>query len=705
MTDSVTASQDVTSVKTVCRMCHGGCGAIVELAEGVPVGISGDPESPTSEGYFCIKGKASLDLLRSPDRLRTPLLRTGPRGAGQFTPVSWETALDKVACELTDNMRNYGPESIVLAQGTDRNYQEWVFRLANALGTPNVMGPAHVCFYPRVMASILTYGGFTFCDYDGDPEVVLLWGSNKSATHSDGVIGIKLLRAIERGTRVIAIDPRRTQTAARSDLHLPVRPGSDCALALGMINIVISEGWYDHAFVAEHTSGFDELADHVRGYDLPTVARVTGLAPDLICEATRTFASATRACVEAGTGLSQNENAFDTHRSIAILSAICGNLDAPGGDLMWDPLPIEGRRSFPRSDLLSEEQARKRIGGDVHKVLSMSGWVAPGDLYQAILDEVPYQLRSLVIFGSNILASHEDTDSVLEAISRLDLIVVADMFMTPTARHADVVLPASSWLERDQIVEFNSYIAARRKVATLGECRSDEEIILDLGSRLGLDRHFFESVDAALDAKLAGLGLTWEQFKGIGYLPNVKRYRKYRESGFPTRSGRVNLSHKGLVSMGYKALPDFKPPPEPSPEFPYIMTSAHSSRFYNTEYHQLPTTTRGQSGPRVTMNPRTAEQDDLRDGEQVELYTRTSGPGVRMSVKISDAVEPGIVMADAGWWYPEEPHASGALASSINRVTSRARTDEHMGSASMRGIPIGIRRSHPTAHTTRGDRD
>lgn len=684
-----------TRMKSVCRMCHGGCGAVVELVDGVPTGIHGDPDNPTSEGYFCIKGKASLDLLRSPDRLTTPLVRTGPRGSGTFEPVGWDTALDRIADRLAAAIGRHGPESVVLGQGTDRNYQEWVFRLANALGTPNVVGPAHVCFYPRVMASIMTYGGFTFCDYEGDPEVVLLWGSNKPSTHSDGVIGVKLLRAVERGSRVVTVDPRRTQIASRSALHLAIRPGTDCALALGMIRIVIDEGWYDREFVAAHTSGFDELAEHVRAYDLERVARITGLAPGLIHDATRCYALAARACIEAGTGLSQNENSFDTHRAIALLAALCGNIDAPGGDLIWEPMPIEGRRAFPRSDLLPEEQARKRIGGDKHKILSMAGWVAPGDLHEAIVTGSPYPVTSMVVFGSNILASHENTGLVREAIGKLDLLVVCDLFMTPTARYADVVLPTSSWLERDQIVEFNSYIAARQRIATVDGCRSDEEIILELAARLGLSRHFFPSLEAALDAKLAGIDLTWEQFTKIGYIRNEKRYRKYRDGGFATRSGRVDLMNNGLRALGYEPFPSYRAQPEADPDLPYIMTSAHSRRFYNTEFHQLPTTSRGQTAARVTVHPDTAEREGLTDGDEVDLYSRAGARGVRMTVRISDSVAPNVVMADAGWWYPHESSVDGQLRSSVNLVTTNDRSDVHMGSATMRGFAVGIRRRGP----------
>ncbi len=695
MTGRGAAATSTDRVATICRMCHGGCGALVDLVDGEPVAIQGDPGNPTSEGFFCIKGKASLDLLRSTDRLRTPLARTGPRGSGQFEPVDWATAMARVADGLREAVSAGGAESVVLCQGTDRNYQEWVFRLANALGTPNVVGPAHVCFYPRVMASILTFGAFTFCDYDGDPEVVLLWGSNKPSTHSDGVIGIKLVKATERGSRVVAIDPRRTQAAARASAHLAIRPGTDGALALGMINLVITEGWYDAEFVAEHTNGFDELAEHVSRYELDTVARTTGLDPRQIHEVTRAYALASGACIEAGTGLSQNTNSFDTHRSIAILSALCGHLDAPGGDLLWDPMPVDGRRTFPRSDLLTAEQADKRIGGDRHKVLSMTGWVAPGDLCEAILSASPYRLSSIVIFGSNIVVSHEDSESVRRALEQLDLVVVCDLFMTPTARYADIVLPTSSWLERDQLVEFNSYIAARRKVATVEGCRSDEEIILDLAARLGLEEHFYPSVDAALDAKLADLDMTWEEFKQVGYIANERRYRKHRVAGFPTRSGRVELANRALAAMGYELFPTYVAPPEPTSELPLIMTSGHHRRFYNTEYHQLATTTRSGAGPGATLHPTTAAGKGLRAGDEVELFAEPDGPTVRLTVELSSDVEPGVVVVDTGWWFPHEASVDEAISSSVNRITTRQGADVHVGSAQMRGVPVGIRRLVP----------
>ncbi|MFJ7769621.1 molybdopterin-dependent oxidoreductase [Streptomyces sp. NPDC097107] len=681
-----------TTVRTVCRMCHGGCGALVELTDGVPTAIAGDPGNPTSEGYFCVKGKASLDLVTSPDRLRTPLIRTGPRGSGSFRAAGWDEALDLVARRLREGADAHGPESVVLAQGTDRNYQEWVFRLANALGTPNVVGPAHVCFYPRVMASILTYGGFTFCDYAGDPEVAVLWGSNKLNTHSDGVIGVGLMRALERGTRLVVIDPRRTRTARRAELHLQPRPGTDAALALGLLNVVLGQGWYDAGFVERHTSGFEELRAHVRDWGPATVAAITGVPAEDVVAAARMYATAARACVEAGTGLSQSDNAFDTHRAIALLTAVTGNLDAPGGDLVWEPMPIEGRRGFPRTDLLPAEQAAKRIGGAAYKVLSMTGWVAPADLQEAILHERPYRVSSLLVFGSNPLVSHENAPATRQALEKLDFYAVADMFMTPSARLADVVLPASSWLERDQIVEFNAYLAARQRVTSVGDARSDEEMIIELAGRLGVGRHFAPSVEDALDAKLSGIGLTWKEFKEVGHIPNARRYRKYAENGFRTRSGRVELAHRGLAAMGYDPLPAFRPPPVTTDAMPYVMTSAHNLQFFNTEFRQLPTTGRRYREPRVTLHPRAALRLEIADGDRVEIHRGSGRPGVVMRAVVSDTVAPDVVVADAGWWYPGEEDVGRATRSSVNLLTDGERRDPYMGSSMLRGLPVGLRR-------------
>ncbi|MCE9669669.1 molybdopterin-dependent oxidoreductase [Myxococcus stipitatus] len=699
---SASAAPAVTEVKTVCRMCHGGCGAIVTLNHGVPVDIRGDEASPVSEGFFCAKGKAALGLLGG-ERLTTPLRRVTRDGRTDFVPISWTEALDVVADTLLEAKRAYGAESVVLAQGTDRNYQEWVFRLANTFGTPNVLGPAHVCFYPRVMASILTFGGFTFSDYEGDPEAILAWGSNKLHTHSDGVIGIKLAKALKRGAKLIVVDPLRTALARQADCWLQIRPGTDGALALGMLHLVIENGWFDAPFVEHHTQGFEALRAHVRAHDLETTSRLTGLAAEDILRATRLYATAARATIEAGTGISQNRNAFDTLRSVFMLSALCGNLDAEGGDVIWEPMAVDGRRTFPLTELLPQAQQAKRLGGERHRVLSMTGWAHPDAVWDALLTDAPYPLRAMVVFGSNLLATQADTERVHRALSRLPFLVVCDLYLTPTARMADIVLPTSSWLERDQVVEFNAYVGARRKLTQVGESRSDEDIILELAARLGLGAHFWPSLQDALAHKLRGLGHTWESFRDVGFIPNQKRYRKYREQGFRTPSGKLSLFHVGLQKMGYAPLPEYVPEPvrdDAAERLPYLLTSAHSPYFYNSEYHQVPALHGRQSRPLLTLHPEAAEREGVTEGERVFVHAAGREWGVEFEARLSRDVAPDVVYVDSCWWYPAAATLTEALRSNINALTRTEDRDPAMGSTPLRGFRVALSKAAPAQHKT-----
>ncbi|WP_256080111.1 molybdopterin-dependent oxidoreductase [Massilia sp. YIM B04103] len=672
-----------TEQRSVCRMCHGGCGVIVQMRDGVISDLKGDPASPASEGFFCVKGKASLELLQHPARLREPLLRRGDR----HIPISWDDALDLAAQRIGEQIARHGPETVVLSQGTDRNYQEWVFRFANTLGTPNVLGPGHVCFYPRVMASILTCGGFTFCDYDGEPELIVIWGSNKLQTHSDGLIGMKLAKALQRGARLVVIDPRATELSKRAELWLQIRPGSDGALALGMLHLLIEEGWYDADFVREHTEGFDELREHARQYDPQRVAGLTDLTPEQVRALASAYGQAQRACIEAGTGLSQNENGFATLRSICMLSALSGNLDAPGGDVLWDLLPVDGRRSFPLAERLSPEQQGKRLGGRDYPVLSMSGWAHPDAVWDAMLEQQPYAVTTLLNFGSNLPMVYADAQRVHRALGALDFHMSCDLFMTPTAQLADLVLPVGSWLERDQIVEFNAYLAPRRKLAQVGQCRSDEEIILGLAQRLGLDEHFWPDLDAALNHKLAGIGHTWASFQGHGPIAIQPSYRKYRSSGFRTRSGKVNLLHPGLARMGCDALPQYQPGPD-LPSGHFRMSSAHSQHFYNSEYRQLAGLRKREPLPRVQIHPQAAAALGIAEDDWV--LVRSANGSARFAAQLYDGIAPGVVYVAPSWWYPEEQGAASWQRSNANMLTGRASRGGGMGSSNFRNVAVQL---------------
>ena len=558
-------------VRSICRMCHGGCGVVLGLQGENIVSISGDKNNPNNHGFLCAKGRASLDLLRHPDRLKFPLKRTGPKGSGEFCRITWKEAYVTIAREMKAVRDALGPESVVFAQGTDRNYQEWVFRLANSFASPNVLGPAHVCFYPRMMAGILSLGDFTFCDYEGTPECLLVWGSNKILTHGDGVIGTRLLAAWKRGTKLVVIDPRRTELARKAAYWLQVRPGTDVVLALAMIHVIIAEGKFDREFVQEHTHGFEQLMEHVRPYTPELAAGITSVPAGLIRKAACFYADARSAAIEAGTGIEQNRNSFHTARALYILSALSGNIDRPGGDVIWQPSGIVGRRMFPLAEALPEPQRGKRLGSDQHRILGMASWAHPEAVWKAILEDDPYPVRAMLVFGSNLLVNYAGSDRVEKALRRLPFMAVADLFMTPTAAMAEIVLPASGWLERDQIVEHAHYTAARRKLAQVGECRSDEQIILDLAGKLGLN-NFWNRIEEALDYKLQPIGENWTTFAERCYRPNPLEYFKYKKGGFRTRNGKFNLYCEALNRFGYSPLPLYTPLNRESDGRSYILT-------------------------------------------------------------------------------------------------------------------------------------
>ncbi len=670
--------------RTICRSCHGGCGVLVDVADGRITGLRGDPANPNNLGFLCAKGRAAVELLYAPDRLTRPLRRVGSRGSGAFEPIAWDEALDLVTRRVRAHVDTRGAESVALAQGTDRNYQEWVFRLANALGTPNVLGPAHVCFYPKIMAAIFTLGDMAFADYESTPACIVLWGSDKPVCNSDGVIGVRLRDALRRGSELIVIDPRRTPLARRARHFLQVRPGSDAALALAFLNVVVEERLYDADFVRDFTAGFEELREHVRPFTPEWAAPLTWVSATAIREAARFYARAQGAALELGTGVEQNRDGFHCARAAYLLSALCGNLDRPGGDAIWEPSGIVGRREFPRSELLGEEQKPKRLGGSSFRLLSAAGWVHPGSLWDAAQGG---RVQALLVFGSNLLVAYADSERVRRALEALDLLVVSDLFLTPTARLADVVLPASSWLERDQVVEFNSFLAARTAQARVGECRSDEEIILGLAARLGLEAHFWASLREALDHKLAPLGLDWPGFVARHYLAGRHESFKYRQRGFRTRSGKVNLCAAGLRAMGYEPLPVFRPvdSDDRSPDAgTYVLTSHHSAHYFNSEFRSLPGLRRREPDPLVELHAQAAARLGVRDGDWVSVEAH--GGKARFRVRLSDALDPRVVCVAASWWYPELASDEAWRRSNLNLLTREENAGDELGSSNLRGF-------------------
>jgi len=696
--------------KSVCRACHGGCSALLYVKDGRLVRVKGDPEGPLNKGWMCIKGLRTPDVVNHPDRLKTPLKRKGKRGSGDWKEVNWNEVLDEIASKIEAIRKESGPESIALGQGTGRHHYLHVVRFANALGTPNWYEPGLAqCFIPRITVSYLTYGGFVVGDYYGvtQPKCILFWGHNPLVSSADGELGINARRALDRGATGIAIDPRRSETAKKCKIWLPIRPGTDDAMALSMIHVMINEDLYDKDFVTKWTMGFEELKSHIKPYTPDWAEKITWVPASQIVKATRTYAKSKPAILEWGLGIEQNSNSLQTVRAIAIVRALTGNIDIPGGDI----LGMNILRSYPvLKDKLPREMLKKRLGADRYKLLG--GWRAfmPSahipTLFKAMRTGEPYKIRALLIFGNNPLTTVANSKEVYEALQNLDLLVVTDLFMTPTAKMADYVLPASYWPEVEQVIGYplvaENLVMAQIKVIQVGQCRQDEWIIDELSRRLRLP-DADKTLEDVMNHQLSPLGITYQELKEKGFIYPPHKYRKYEEKGFKTPSGKIELYCKALEKMGYAPLPDYREPsesplqtPEGFKEYPLVLTTgARKKSFFHSEHRQIENLRRLHPDPTAEIHPETAKRYGIKDGEWIKI---TSPRGsIMMKALISPDIRPDVVNVEHGWWFPERENEPlhGVWESNANILTKNTPPyDPAFGTYELRGLLCKIEKSH-----------
>lgn len=695
------ASDAERVVKSTCNLCQIGCGVLVHLRGGTVTGIEGDPENPLNRGALCPKGQASLEYLYHPDRLMYPLERVGERGAGDWRRISWDEALDKIAARMSQAKNELGAESVAFIVGASKTGASYPKRFATAFGTPNVSWMGHVCFSPRVLASRFTYGFYAVPDYEHPPACLITWANNPAETLHH--VHKRLLAAVERGSKLIVIDPRPIDLTARADLWVRLRPGSDLALALAVINVIIEESLYDKEFVEKWTVGFDKLSEHVREYSPERVEAVTWLSAGEIRNLARMYATNRPACIQWGNGIDHGVNSFQTARAIAILRAITGNLEVPGGEALWYvPLaPLADEQPIPMSKVPEDRWAR-RLGTEFPTLPSIKR-VLPQRIVKTILSENPYPIRVLYVQGCNPLLSFPHARETYEALRKVDFLVVADLFMTPTAAMADIVLPAATYFEFDAVVSppySDAAILVQQKVTTVGECRSDYEMLASLARRLGIGEHFWENEEQCGDAILKPAELTFQALKRLGSVPGTKYYRDYLENDFDTPSGKVELYSSYLERHGFDPLPRYVEPPE-SPlsapglakEYPLVFTSAKSGWYRHSGGRQIASLRNGHPEPVVYIHPLTAKSLGIREGDWVRIETRRGS--IKQKAVLTDGIDPRVVIVDYDWWFPEKGASElyGWAESNINVLTdSDPPYNREMGSTTLRGILCRVSR-------------
>ena len=686
-------------LSSACRGCHGVCQVLVHLEGDRVVRVTGDPDSPTSRGHLCPKGKAAPELLYHPDRLTHPLRRAGGRGENKWRRISWEDALSEMADRLTQIKEESGAEFLAMAQGTGRPHTEWTARFANAFGTPNFVGPAHICFIPRVIASTLTMGRLPTCDIYGfggeKPACILIWGCNITLSGAaDGMCGGMLSRALQEANKVIVVDPRRIGPAETADFWLQLRPGTDAALALAMINTIIAEDLVDHHFIDNYTIGFERLVEHVGDFTPEWAELITRVKAADIRAAARTYATHSPASLQWGNGIDMSVCSFHTGRALLILMGITGNIDRPGGNVLWVP-PAKVKQ---KSILINRDQTGEQFLPAAQKKRMIAAGKFPfcpnthtPTFWESVIRGQPYRVRGMWIIGSNPLVTATQGVKIEQALkNHMEFTVVSDLFMTPTAQLADLVLPAATWLEQDDVVFFHKIwcVIARQKLAQYGEARDDRDVIFDLAHRLGLHEAFLWKNSAEyLNWVLEDTGLDFEQFCGQGILIGEMRYRKYETEGFRTATGRFEIASSVMEAMGLSPLPLYREPPfseASSPglakEFPLILLSGTKIRsFFHSELRQIKSLRESNPDPLVEIHPDTASSLGINEGDWVWIESPMSR--AKMRARLFDGIAPDVVNAQHGWWFPEdEPAEYGWKQSNINLLYGDSHFDPENGS-------------------------
>ncbi len=725
MKNTAVASEGRVS-RTNCRLCSYLCGLEAVIRNGRIAELRPDPSRYPYDGSIvkgCRRFHSNLEFLNHPERINYPLKRAGARGSGKWEQVSWEDALDDIAERLTALKKAYGAETLATSIGGPHTTFWPLHRFMNLFGSPNNLGIGQICWNPAIWVNSLTFGWPLENEIAPEAtECLLLWGGNPA--ESDNSLFWRNIVEYSRSCQpLIVIDPRRTRTAMLATRWLAPRPGSDAALALGLLHVIIREELYDRNFVAEYCHGFTELRAQVASYTPQTVAELTGLKLDDIVLTARQYASARPGSIFHGRGIDQiGANSFQVHRAIAALKGITGNVDVPGANQVGEMPDFTAEIDLELTDRLSPQQRNKQLGKDQLVLQTYQAYeeltrhtskhgkrlparyltsAQPDLIWRAMLEGVPYPVRAMVVSGSNPLLCQADSKQIFAALGSLDLLVCLELFANPVTSLADYILPMAGSLERP-VLQTNAGVSnfaygGPAAIPPLFERRTDFAFWRDLGIRCGQNREWpWRNFSACLDEIVAPLGIDWQQFCANGLYAPPPSYRKYREQtpAFATPSGKVELYSELLQQLGGEPLPQHKGTAATSSDYPLTMISGGRKQpYWASSFRQLRRLHKDRQRPEAEINRETARQLGLENGQQVWVETATGR--ARFYIKIT-TMAVAVVNVDYGWWFPQQDLAGenpgGLFDANVNLLTSAdfSKSDPLLGQWKYNDIPCRI---------------
>jgi anaerobic selenocysteine-containing dehydrogenase len=650
------------------------------------VKIEGLESHPLNKGELCPRGEAALENIYSPERLKYPMKKVN----GTFERISWDQALDEIAAKLNRLKEEFGPQVLGVFSGSigveNLEMAGLVQRFKAAFGSPNFFSVESVCYRMRIRTRQITFGKYPTEELDSN--LYILWGHNPE--ESDFPLNLALKENMKKGAKLVVVDPKRIPLADKADMYLRIRPGTDGAMALAMIHVIINEKLYDEEFVEKYTLGFDKLVPHVQRFTPEWAQEITWVPAEDIRKLARLFATTKGASIYQGTCTQdQTANGTQNSRAFAVLQTITGNINTPGGWVISPRLPL-GNAGM--------KVEREPLGADTYPLFfEVWGRKSPYGVVTMVPESIPDKLKAFLVVGGNPLITMPDTNAFTEAFRKLDLLVVHDLFMTQTGQEADYVLPACSHLEKWGVAyTYNvchclPYLMLRKKcIEPLHESWSEWKLLTELSKRLGMGDLFpWKSEEEFVAFELGPSGLSFD------YLLNEKPegdYYQEKTYGIPddlfrTPSHKIEIYSDALEKVGANPLPDYQEPHR-SPlsldvdtlkKYPLILSTGNRNYYYTHSQHRNIQKLREKvPEPFVEMGTETARKHGLQEGDKVTVATNRGQ--VTMKLRVNERVAEGVVLVPHGW----------GGESNVNLLTDTQCRESIMGYPEMKSLMCNV---------------
>lgn len=698
----------MTVIRTNARTapgCHNNCGLLVYVKDGKIDHIEGDPENPHNQGRLCLRCLAAKEMVYNPKRIVYPMRRAREdRGLDKWERISWDEALDIIYDEMTRIIEEFGAHTIFVHQGTGRDINGYTPIFAYTFGTPNSgmgMLAGQSCYAPRFFSTSLKCGDFFICDYSQffpdryddprwtPPGCIMIWGNNPVVANSDGTLGHWIVECMKRGSKVLCVDPKLTWLAAKADVWVQLRPGTDIALCLGMCKYIVDNGLVDSEFVENWTYGYDEWVESLAEYTPEKVAEICWIDPEDVVNAAKLVGEAESACLQWGVALDHQTEGFVVGMACFDLLACTGNFEKPGAMVTARPCFGVGETWMPGVDFFEEIPPQPwaapeymRMNYNYTPLVAMSA-VAPDMEIDAMFTEDPFPVKAVWLETCNTIANMgPESDRLMEGLQRTEFNVVVDLFMTPTAMAtADIFLPACTFFERIGLTGHQPYQlgAIQQCIEPVGESKSDMQILMYVMDKFfGADKLPWkdrDDIEGFFNYILRRAPFTYEEMRERTWAYPQFEYDKLAKgmiradggAGFNTAYGRYNFYTSAMESFGFSPLAGFQEvqegpvsTPELYEEYPLILvTGVRRWGLFHSEHRQSPSMRQLHPHAISSMNSKTAAKYGLSNGDRI-LIENIYG-SCTQHFEIDDRIKDDVIYSDHGWWYPERDQGDGTF--------------------------------------------